>query len=80
MDRVTCSRCIHLPGAGKQPKDWTRLGLYRCPNLPKWTFVSPFVVRDCKTFSPVAEADLPARVAFERHHAPQPLPSIAKVD
>lgn len=62
---VTCSRCKHLPGAGRQPKEWTRLGLYRCSKLPKWTFVSPIVERDCETFARVADADLPARIKFE---------------
>jgi hypothetical protein len=62
---VTCTRCTNLPGKEGQAKEFTRLGIYRCSRMPKWTFISPFKPRECSKFTPVAPADLPARIQFE---------------
>lgn len=62
---VTCSRCVNLPGAGRQPKEFTKLGLYRCSKSPAWVFRSPVATRECEMFAPVPAKDLPAREKFE---------------
>lgn len=60
-----CSRCAVFTIRG-QIRQFVEKGLYRCPTGPKWEFMDPFVVRDCRKFRPVDEKDLPARIQFEQ--------------
>ena len=43
-----------------------RVGLGNCKLMPKWEFPNPLVTRECAAFKQVTDADLQARLEWEK--------------
>lgn len=59
----TCTTCRNLNGKGSAHRN---LGLYQCKALPVWTYISPFIERECKNYVPVPPSELQTRLDWEK--------------
>ncbi len=41
-------------------------GMFTCQVMPKWTYFSPFVERECDKFKEVPDSQLQARLDWEK--------------